>query len=676
MVIRRLLGPAAVAIAMLATPARSACSDRSTPVAVTAPITPRDLLELTDIGYPDGSISDAPAPVAVDPSGERIAFVEARADIATNVYCYRLIVDDLRGGAPRVVARGGEYAPQSSAVRGLFANFGTPLVAAPIWSPDGRWLAWRRRDAGVTQVWIASADGTSARRVTAAASDVEAVAWAGSRRLLYATRPGAVAARGAADREGRTGWVYDRRFTPNAGPRPLLEVASAPLRWFSTAVDGGRSTESPPPIDPRYISASGSRLSVARAGSLPTAPLALTWRSASGETRSCPAERCSGGLTNAWWQPGTDIAWFLRREGWRKEVSALYRWRADGDPERMVATSDLLNWCVPSARALICLRETSRVPRQIVAIAWTDGAVRTLYDPNPNFSRFRLGSVTRLKWRNDRGLEAWGDLVLPPHYRPGEKVPMIVVQYHSRGFLRGGTGNEYPIFPFAERGIAVLSLERPDAIASLYPQLTSVKDILRVMARDWGDRKSVHSSLEQGVRAAIATGAIDPARIGVTGLSDGATAARYALINSRLFAAAAISSCCVEPETSALAGMAWSDEFLDWGAPALAAPDAAFWQSVSLERNADRIDTPLLMQLSDDEYLLALGAFEALRVRNKPVEMIVYPDEHHNKYQPRHLAATYERNLDWFDFWLSGHEDPDPSKRAQYARWEALRQRR
>src|SRR3546814_10253618 len=61
-------------------------------------------------------------------------------------------------------------------------------------------------------------------------------------------------------------------------------------------------------------------------------------------------------------------------------------------------------------------------------------------DPNPEFASLRLGTVERLTWRNNLGLPAWGDLVLPPDRTPGEKLPLIIVQYHSDGFLRGGTG--------------------------------------------------------------------------------------------------------------------------------------------------------------------------------------------------------------------------------------------
>jgi hypothetical protein len=29
--------------------------------------------------------------------------------------------------------------------------------------------------------------------------------------------------------------------------------------------------------------------------------------------------------------------------------------------------------------------------------------------------------------------------------------------------------------------------------------------------------------------------------------------------------------------------------------------------------------------------------------------------------------------VDWFDFWLNGHEETQPAKANQYTRWRALR---
>jgi hypothetical protein len=42
--------------------------------------------------------------------------------------------------------------------------------------------------------------------------------------------------------------------------------------------------------------------------------------------------------------------------------------------------------------------------------------------------------------------------------------------------------------------------------------------------------------------------------------------------------------------------------------------------------------------------------------------------------QPKHRYQIYERNLDWFRFWLKSEESPDPAKSEQYDRWHHLRQ--
>jgi len=98
-----------------------------------------------------------------------------------------------------------------------------------------------------------------------------------------------------------------------------------------------------------------------------------------------------------------------------------------------------------------------------------------------------------------------------------------------------------------------------------------------------------------------------------------------------------------------------------------------FWRPISLALNAQQIDTPILMQLPDEEFLGAIDSVTALQDAGKPVSLYVFPDENHSKWQPAHRLAVYTRNLDWFDFWLKGEVDPDPSKRDQYLRWQKLR---
>ena len=79
------------------------------------------------------------------------------------------------------------------------------------------------------------------------------------------------------------------------------------------------------------------------------------------------------------------------------------------------------------------------------------------------------------------------------------------------------------------------------------------------------------------------------------------------------------------------------------------------------------------MNLADHEYLISLDTYMSLKKTHDPVEMRIFPNEYHIKWQPAHTAVLYESNLDWFNFWLRGLIDPDPAKKAQYERWGKLK---
>jgi hypothetical protein len=154
------------------------------------------------------------------------------------------------------------------------------------------------------------------------------------------------------------------------------------------------------------------------------------------------------------------------------------------------------------------------------------------------------------------------------------------------------------------------------------------------------------------------------------------TTVRFALINSDRFAAASISSCCLDPQTVAIyAGPAVARQMRSVGFPEHSDDAPEFWQPFSMARNAERMTRPLLMQLADSESLIALETFTALKAAGQPVEMFVFPRELHVKWQPAHRRAIYQRNIDWFRFWLQNRIDPDPAKTDQYQRWSAMKVR-
>lgn len=111
-----------------------------------------------------------------------------------------------------------------------------------------------------------------------------------------------------------------------------------------------------------------------------------------------------------------------------------------------------------------------------------------------------------------------------------------------------------------------------------------------------------------------------------------------------------------------------------YGYPPSGQPDRRFWQKISLAMNAKRLRASILMQLSDDEYQLALESYEELDRSERPVDMFVFPNERHIKWQPSHRLATYNRTISWLSFWLK-NEIASEALESEIRHWAALRKR-
>ncbi|WP_454798692.1 Atxe2 family lasso peptide isopeptidase [Novosphingobium lindaniclasticum] len=702
--VRTIASLLAIAIASLsAGPAQAACEDILPGSAVTGErrdIGPADLVRLRDVGYSD-VIPGPGSPFALSPDGRLLAFVVKRADPAVNTTCSALVVVPVgeaaggrkaKGGTvdARILDRGGALPLVAGVYRGLFITSGFSQQITPVWSPDGKSLAYRKKVDGVVQIYRVSLDGSGASQITHSDVDVEDFSWSpdGSQ-ITYLARPGQLESKRRTQAAGLTGWLYDSSVLPHKSWDPRPWVRTIPQVAFTTDLATGKARpatederrrvmpEAPPgtAYDLMAKSPSGAMAWTERAGANPDAEQRLWGMLAGGKKQACAHAECAGRIVQAWWDTRGTSVLFLRRQGWNREEWALYRWTpATQRLASITRTLDALTGCLLAGTDLVCGRENALMPRRVVAIDTRSGKSRTVFDPNPEFGQFRLGKVQRLRWTNDLGLPSWGDLVLPPGYDGKTRLPLVIVQYHSFGFLRGGTGDDYPILPLAAKGFAVLSFDRPPTVSSIDPGVKNWDDALAVQFKGWADRRSIFSSLDRGIDEAVATGFVDPGRIGISGLSDGASTIEFGLVNSRRFAAAAMSTCCDDMLSSlVLGGFAWGENNIKLGLPPSVDNDREYWRPVSLSVNARKIDTPLLMQLADRESLLALPALGALREAGKPVEMFVYPDEYHSKWQPAHRLAVYERAIDWFAYWLRSERDPDPAKQEQYARWDGLR---
>ncbi|GAB3309903.1 Atxe2 family lasso peptide isopeptidase [Luteimonas notoginsengisoli] len=656
-------------------------------------VPPRRLVEVADLSGP-----------VVSPDGRQVAFRMDRASIERNTYDTVWYVQDMDGNAPpRRVADGGVQ---------LHDMAGGALPAEARWAPDGRSIFYLALLDGRIDVWRASADGSGAEPVTFDAADVRDFALSDDgtslRYSVGATRDEilqaeqdeydrgvhATAALPVGQGVFRSGYSAGRlatqRFSGVGFSRDGV-LAGIPERWkeidlltrkrnegASPGPDGDSRAGSGPQgqvlmeavRDPRTgrVAALTHARAANGAQAAPDIELAILPGSAGGQGMKCLAKACAGAaITSVQWRPGAAEVLFTTsplEDGW---AQSIFRWNIDTDTVLPVVQSrglvnggrEVSSSCGISALALACVVAEADRPPRLERIDIDTGSRKLMFDPNDalRFDLVRSVSSRFLRWKDANGREFTGQL-FDGKAPAAASRPLFVTYYSCTGFLRGGTGDEWPLASFADAGIAALCINarphQPDPIARYDEGASAVKSVVELLANE---------------------GVIDPDRVGMGGLSFGSEVTLWVATETDLLAAASVTSPSVSP-LYYLMGSLQGERFFAglraaWG---LGAPEATpkKWRRISPAFNRERIRTPVLLQMPEEEYLYALD-YVIPMVRENRADLYIFPHEAHQKFQPVHKAAAYERNLDWFRYWLQDFESGSPEKSGQYERWRAMR---
>lgn len=622
-------------------------------------VTTENLLSLRDFGGTSVGITSTPFEMA--PDDTILALQIRQADAKTDSYCSAIVLLPTNASAKAtVIDDGGEIVPAVSSRYGMSElPLGIPKPAIMRWSPNGEKLAYIKNLTSGAELWLYDRQHQISHRLFRSLVDINAIAWTGDgSALVYASKPGIIDARAATDTEGQSGYHYDGRFWPLSSDRPFLSP-DVPTIEAAIDPDTGQSRPFLPSYrQALYPSTTRPKAALAFTGSADgknlawSAPMTAGYPAKTtlqlrmkGRELECASESCTN-VAALWWSEDGGTLFLERRSGIADNRTQFYAWRPGGrmPPRLILDTANSLFGCKMAKQKLICAQETSTAPRKIVSLSLRKGEIGNLFDPNPEFAKLVMGKVKRLEWTNAFGIPTFGDLVLPANADGKRKLPLVVIQYDSRGFLRGGTGDEYPIQVLASHGFAVLSFNRPPWYGSLKPAKDEIESI-KASITDWADRRSNLSSLETIIKQLAADGTIDPARVAITGQSDGSSTATFALSNSRIFSAAILSTCCEAETMLALSGEGFADFYKSIGYPASDAPD--FWREGSLLGAKQARPVPLLIEASSSEYRLSLVTYRDLKARGWPIDMYVFPDEGHVKFHPAHRLAIYRRNIEW-----------------------------
>lgn len=661
-------------------------------------ISPRRLLEVTDLRNP-----------VISPDGRYVAFQSERTSVERNTYDSTWYVQALSGKSPPLrVANGGaplrEY------------NGGLALSSPAIWSSDGKWIYYRALLDGRISVWRAAVDGSGAHSVTSDPADVrDFVLSDDGNTLMYsvgATRKAVIAAEESEYGHGiriddtvnisaglfRSSKVDGRPTTQRfLGPwfsmGPLL--ATVPDRWravdLATMATRNLSTSELPvrPLTPADLSprSHANPTKIARNPADGRIAVLLPGHKDKGLADSryvelgilldkhasrpirCMAELCRHKhITNIQWRPGSDeVVFTVTNYDW---AQSIYGWHVTTGAVRPIVLSNGLvsgsqhYWVIPcalSSATLVCVAAEADHPPRLEAIDVQSGHRRILFAPNKGLDADIAATAPAklIRWKDAQGREFNGQFFETRGSSAGHPPPLFVNFYDCYGFLRGGLGDEWPFATLAEDGISALCINavpgyRLDAAARYDQGRAAVESVVKLLS---------------------AEGRIDRNRVGMGGLSYGSEVTLWTLTHSDVVTAASVSGVSVTPTLYLLNSLrkAFRSQFRqEWQLGSLRETPKR-WREVSPTYRLDRIKAPILFQLPEQEYRMTLEYSLPLAQRHQG-DIYVFPDETHIKFQPRHKLAVYERNVDWFRFWLQDYEDPNPVKAGQYRIWRGMKE--
>lgn len=652
--------------------------------------------------------------LCLSPDASQFAILVRQGDPSANAYRTAWFVGNVTGGRLVPVGDGGEARLMTLPVVGQTGDWS---ASACRFSPDGRWIAYTAQRDGEIQLWKSRIDGRGQRRLTRNAADVTDFFWTNdSRRLLFSVGVMRETRDARASEHARQGYLLQdfhvlfRAINPGSPASPpeterriwRVDANGAHERpgdaaetdQFARLQRLASGTINGADFDPRSFSAAlappvqgadGSaawleRSDPAQDGILPFARLMARL----GEDRAsiaCEADVCVGQVfRKIWWSHDGNEILFWRIDGPTDLYHSLYAWSPTSGRVRTIVSSPahMLRDCQIGSTSIICLRETPLEPRHVAAIDIETGEISRIGDVNPEFSQFNLGHVERIEWETppdvaERGYapRAGGFILYPPGYDPSRTYPVFVAPYTAGGFLRGDVGDEQPLLVYAANGFIVVNTAFPHAIrASAYGDAAARIARAYDPALNYPHLSMLAESTFRALDLAAARASTDRQRVGIGGVSHGAFVPLYMTQLRDRFAALSVAHGSWNQSEYYMSRLPFP--YGENPAP-LWPEDAQFWAPIDLAQHLDTIEAPILFHFSDREVTGAASLVRRMSDAHLAFEAFSFPNELHLKWQPAHRLAIYNRNLDWFRFWLQDIEDPDPAKAEQYERWRQLR---
>jgi dipeptidyl aminopeptidase/acylaminoacyl peptidase len=264
--------------------------------------------------------------------------------------------------------------------------------------------------------------------------------------------------------------------------------------------------------------------------------------------------------------------------------------------------------------------------------------------------------VILVDYTSAKGDKLQGALHLPANYEKGKQYPTIVYFYERLS----QTANQFttPTIPGTGFNAAVYL---SNGYAVFNPDIAyKVND--PGMSAVW--------CMVPAVKAAIATGVVDPKHVGIQGHSWGGYQTAFIITQTDIFAAATAGA----PLTDMISmyGIVYKNsgivngEIFESSQGRFTSPPLENWEAYTRNSpvaHAENVKTPLLMLSNDKDgavdFTQGMEYYNTLRRLQKPVVLLEYPGENHGLARLPNQKDYANRMKEFFDHYLMGKPAPD-----------------
>lgn len=300
-------------------------------------------------------------------------------------------------------------------------------------------------------------------------------------------------------------------------------------------------------------------------------------------------------------------------------------------------------------------RETPTEAPQVFVTDATLKNARKIVDMAPEAESLAWSAGAQLiEFKNAKGERLQASLYLPANYEKGKQYPTIVYIYErlTQGHFQYGrpAANGFNRQAYTSNGYAVL---QPD---------------IKYYVNDPG--MSAAWTLPNAVRAAVATGVVDPAKVGLHGHSWGGYQTAFTITQTDMFAAAIAGA----PLTNMIS--MYSVLYKNTGGTNGAIFESSqgrftggpweLWDAYTRNSpvaHAAKVKTPLIILHNDQDgavdFTQGMEYYNTLRRMQKPVVLLEYPGENHGLARPANQQDYTVRMKEFFDHYLKGAPAPD-----------------